>query len=197
LCAYQISGLTHTIENRRNPMKLIYAPGFVFVLALTCATAQSTNVPQTTPPVNPSTPATQVGSGAQTKEGTPAPAPSTTGGVAGTASSTATQAPDAAAPNGVSAPTDSDLESQIQNALSKEPTLNGDSPHVTVSSDNIDLSGKVNTSKEKITATRIVQSYAGSKKLVNHLTVGNQTPSSTSDQTGKDNQPTGSNSPKK
>ncbi|HZU33951.1 MAG TPA: BON domain-containing protein, partial [Candidatus Angelobacter sp.] len=89
------------------------------------------------------------------------------------------------------------LESQIQNALSKEPTLSGNSAHVTVSGDTIDLSGKVNTSKEKITATRIVQSYAGSKKVVNHLTVGNQTPSSTSDQTGKDNTSTGSTSPKK
>ena len=66
--------------------------------------------------------------------------------------------------------TDSDLESQIQNALSKEPTLTGDSPHVTVSGDTIELAGTVGTNKEKITATRIVQSYAGSKKLVNRLT---------------------------
>jgi hypothetical protein len=29
----------------------------------------------------------------------------------------------------------------------------------------------VGTNKEKITATRIVQSYAGSKKLVNKLTI--------------------------
>jgi hypothetical protein len=72
----------------------------------------------------------------------------------------------------VSAPADPDLESQIQNALSKEPTLTGNSTHVTVSGDTIELAGTVGTNKEKVTATRIVQSYAGSKKLVNRLIVG-------------------------
>ena len=67
--------------------------------------------------------------------------------------------------------TDSDLQSQIQNALSKEPTLNGDSPRVNVSGDTVELAGNVGTNKEKITATRIVQSYTGSKKLVNKLTI--------------------------
>jgi hypothetical protein len=67
--------------------------------------------------------------------------------------------------------TDSDLQSQIQNALSKEPTLTGDSARVNVSGDTVELAGAVGTNKEKITATRIVQSYAGSKKLVNKLTI--------------------------
>jgi hypothetical protein len=67
--------------------------------------------------------------------------------------------------------TDSDLQSQIQNALSKEPTLTGDSPRVNVSGDTVELAGAVGTNKEKITATRIVQSYSGSKKLVNKLTI--------------------------
>ena len=67
--------------------------------------------------------------------------------------------------------TDSDLQSQIQNALSKEPTLTGDSPRVNVSGDTVELAGTVGTNKEKITATRIVQSYTGSKKLVNKLTI--------------------------
>jgi osmotically-inducible protein OsmY len=66
---------------------------------------------------------------------------------------------------------DSDLQSQIQNALSKEPTLSGDSPRVNVSGDTVELAGNVGTNKEKITATRIVQSYTGSKKLVNKLTI--------------------------
>jgi osmotically-inducible protein OsmY len=68
--------------------------------------------------------------------------------------------------------TDSDLQSQIQNALSKEPTLTGDTARVNVSGDTVELAGAVGTNKEKITATRIVQSYAGSKKLVNKLTIG-------------------------
>jgi hypothetical protein len=65
----------------------------------------------------------------------------------------------------------SDLQGQIQNALSKEPTLTGANPHVTVTGDTIELTGSVGTNKDKITASRIVQSYAGSKKLVNNLTV--------------------------
>jgi osmotically-inducible protein OsmY len=35
----------------------------------------------------------------------------------------------------------------------------------------VELAGTVGTNKEKITATRIVQSYTGSKKLVNKLTI--------------------------
>lgn len=70
--------------------------------------------------------------------------------------------------------TDSDLEGQIQNALNKEPTLSGDNTRVKVAADSIELNGNVNTNKEKVTATRIVQSYAGSRKLVNHLSVGNR-----------------------
>jgi hypothetical protein len=176
--------------------KLLYLLSFALAMGL-AATAQTSSQTQT-PPVNPTTPANQIGSGAQTKAGTPAsstttpggqvnppdaaqppaqganPNPSTTGGVAGAASSSATQVPAGDnASAGVATMTDSDLESQIQNALSKEPTLTGDSAHVKVSGDTIDLTGTVGTSKEKITATRIVQSFAGSKKLVNHLTIGN------------------------
>jgi hypothetical protein len=138
-------------------------------------TAQTAQQPQT-PSVNPSVPATQ----SPASPGTATP--STTGGIAGSASSSSgqvpkaqipeTQIPEAQAPgNSISAVADSDLESQIQTALSKEPTLSGDSAHVTVSGDTVELAGTVGTSKEKVTATRIVQSYAGSKKLVNRLTI--------------------------
>jgi hypothetical protein len=148
---------------------------FGFVLSVTALIAQ-TAPQQQTPPISPSTPATRVGDGAQNKAGTPVPpsttAPSTSGGVAGSATSSTTQSPDLPSSEGVSAMSDSDLASQIQNALSKEPTLTGDSPHVTVSGDTIELAGAVNTNKEKITATRIVQSYAANKKLVNKLTIG-------------------------
>ena len=153
----------------------IYVLGFGFALSIGALTAQTAQQQPTTP-VNPSTPATQVGDGAQSKAGTPVQptttAPSAPGGVAGaTSSSTAqtTNAQDSAA--GVSVMTDSDLQSQIQNALSKEPTLSGDSARVNVSGDTVELAGTVGTNKEKITATRIVQSYTGSKKLVNKLTI--------------------------
>ena len=154
----------------------IYVLGFGFVLSVSALTAQTTPPQQPTTPVNPSTPATHVGDGAQSKAGTPVQptttAPSPTGGVAGAASSSTAQTPNAQdSAGGVSTMTDSDLQSQIQNALSKEPTLSGDSPHVNVSGDTVDLAGNVGTNKEKITATRIVQSYTGSKKLVNKLTI--------------------------
>ena len=174
--------------------KPVYLVSFGLALALT-ASAQNSSQTQT-PPVNPTTPATQIGSGAQSKAGTPAqtsttptgqvnptgtaepPAQSTTpnstsGGVAGAAGASATQPPatgDNAA--GIAAVSDSDLESQIQNALNKEPTLSSDSTHVKVSGDTVELAGTVATNKEKITATRIVQSFTGSKKVVNRLTIG-------------------------
>ena len=170
---------------------------FCFGIVMTLAASSQTSSQTQTPPVSSTTPANEVGSGAQTKAGTPAPSttnstgqvnptgtaqpPAPTanpsvppsGGVAGAASSSATQSPSVDnSSSGIAAVTDSDLEGQIQNALNKEPTLTGDNPHVSVSSEAIELAGNVGTSKERITATRIVQSYAGSKKVVNHLTVG-------------------------
>ncbi len=153
----------------------MYVLGFGFVLSVAGLTAQTSQQQQPTTPVNPSTPANQVGDGAQSKAGTPVQPTTTapaTGGVSGAASSSSPQTPDAQdSAGGVSTMTDSDLQSQIQNALSKEPTLSGDSPHVNVSGDTVELAGAVGTNKEKITATRIVQSYTGSKKLVNKLAI--------------------------
>lgn len=171
--------------------------GFSVALAAMGQTASQTQSQTQTPPVTSTTPSTQVGNGAQTKAGTPTPSATTppagqvnptgtdqapqtttpntpaTGGVGGAASSSATQSsPVEPSSTGVAAVSDPDLEGQIQNALNKEPTLTGDSTHVTVTPDSIELSGNVNTSKEKLTASRIVQSYAGNKKVLNHLTIG-------------------------
>jgi hypothetical protein len=94
--------------------------------------------------------------------------------------------------NGVNAMANSDLQGQIQGALTKEPTLTGDSPNVTVTGDTIELNGNVATNKEKITATRIVQSYSGSKKLVNNLNVVGRGDRSSSSHTAS---PTGDRQP--
>jgi len=149
--------------------------GLLFSVAAVAQNPQQ----QPTTPVNPTTPANQVGDGAQSKSGVPvAPtstSPGTTGGVAGAASSSTAQAPDAqSSSSGINVMADSDLQGQIQNALTKEPTLTGDSAHVTVSGDTVELAGSVKSNKEKITASRIVQSYSGSKKLVNNLTINGQ-----------------------
>lgn len=153
-----------------------YVLGFGFVLSIGALMAQTGQPQQPATPVSPSTPATHVGDGAQDKAGTPVQpttaAPTATGGVAGAASSTTAQPPDAQnSTGGISGMSDSDLQSQIQNALSKEPTLTGDSPRVNISGDTVELAGNVGSNKEKITATRIVQSYTGSKKLVNKLAI--------------------------
>ncbi|HEY5027061.1 MAG TPA: BON domain-containing protein [Candidatus Angelobacter sp.] len=181
----------------------LYALGFGLVLCVVGVTAQATQQQQQAPPVNPNTPATRIGDGGQSKAGTPVPsatAPSTAGGVAGTATSSTVQSPDVQdSAGGVSAMTDSDLQSQIQNALSKEPTLTGDSARVNVAGDTVELAGAVRTNKEKITATRIVQSYAGSKKLVNKLTIGRRTekasPSSPDNGTDRHNTTNPANNP--
>jgi hypothetical protein len=67
---------------------------------------------------------------------------------------------------------DPELQSQIQNALAKEPTLAGENVRASVAEESIEVSGNVATAREKLTATRIVQSYAGNKKVVSHLAVG-------------------------
>jgi hypothetical protein len=96
------------------------------------------------------------------------------GGVAGAAGSGTGQAQVAETPNPSANPpvSDTELQSQIQNALSKEPTLSGDSVRVSVAEDSIEMSGNVATPREKLTASRIVQSYAGNKKVVSHVTIG-------------------------
>ncbi|HKT50901.1 MAG TPA: BON domain-containing protein [Candidatus Angelobacter sp.] len=69
---------------------------------------------------------------------------------------------------------DSELQSQIQNALSKEPTLSGDTVNVRVTAESINITGSVATAREKLTATRIVDSYAGNRKVISHLTIGDK-----------------------
>lgn len=67
--------------------------------------------------------------------------------------------------------TDVELQAQIQNALNKEPTLSGDIVIVKVSEEKVEIAGTVATWQEKLTATRIVESYAGNRKLVSRLNV--------------------------
>jgi len=64
-----------------------------------------------------------------------------------------------------------DIQMQIQNALQKDPTLSSDNITVSVTDDAIELSGTVASGKEKQTAKRIAQSYAGNRKVKEHLTV--------------------------
>jgi osmotically-inducible protein OsmY len=75
------------------------------------------------------------------------------------------------APGATAAAASGDIQMQIQNALQKEPTLSNDNISVSVTDDAIELNGTVASGKEKQTAKRIAQSYAGNRKVKEHLTV--------------------------
>jgi len=78
------------------------------------------------------------------------------------------------------------LQVKIGSALKSEPTLSTSNVLVNVSGDTIELSGSVPSGKEKITARRIAQSFAGNRKVVDRITV-----------TGRGNGATPPDSPKK
>lgn len=124
------------------------------------ATAQSTTAPAQ------SITSMAGNSGAATA---PANAAGTGSGGVDSAKTQATENPQSAA----ASTSDSELQTQIQQALNKEPTLSDDTVNVAVSGRSIDLSGRVGNARQKLTATRIVQSYAENRKVVDHLTIGN------------------------
>lgn len=70
-----------------------------------------------------------------------------------------------------SSPDSTTLQSTIQEKLKNEPMLSSSSVNVNVTDSTIELSGSVATGKEKTTAERIAQSYAGNRKVVDRITV--------------------------
>jgi len=66
---------------------------------------------------------------------------------------------------------DSELQVEIQNSLDKQPSLTGARVRATVTEQQIELSGSVARSRDKLTAARIALSYAANKKLANRITV--------------------------
>lgn len=72
------------------------------------------------------------------------------------------------------------LQSQIQNALQTEPTLKNDSVNVSVNDSTIELSGNVQTGKEKETAYRIASSFAENRRVKDRITVSGRGAASSS-----------------
>jgi osmotically-inducible protein OsmY len=66
---------------------------------------------------------------------------------------------------------DDQLQQQIQTALKNDPSLSNSTIMVSLATDSIELSGDVATGKEKKTAQRIAESYAGNRKMKNNITV--------------------------
>jgi len=62
------------------------------------------------------------------------------------------------------------LQSQIQLAITNEPTLDRSNINVNVTQDEITLSGSVSNGKERQTAERIAQSYAENRRVTDRLT---------------------------
>jgi len=63
------------------------------------------------------------------------------------------------------------IQSEIQNALQQQGTLSGSNIQTNVTDSDVELTGTVATPDQKQTAERIAGSYAGSRRVVNHITV--------------------------
>ncbi len=68
-------------------------------------------------------------------------------------------------------PANSELQSQIQEALSRDPALSKCSVIVAASADGIDLTGNAGSSRERLAAWRLAESYARGMKVANHIVV--------------------------
>lgn len=139
----------------------------------------------------------------QTRSQQPAPKDPTTPSPTETPSSNPSPTPpDEPSAQGANTTSTGDLQAQIQNALKNEPTLTNDNINVSVTDNEIDLSGTVANGKAKLTAKRIAQSYAGNRKVKEHLTVsGGQdnvsTPARNSENPASNGKPSGNKPPQK
>ena len=64
-----------------------------------------------------------------------------------------------------------ELQSQIQEALSKDPSLSKCGVVVTAAAEGIDLTGSAGSSRERLAVWRLAESYARGKKVENHIVV--------------------------
>jgi len=144
-----------------------------------------------------------------------APAPSSTGGVAGAAAPTNPNGAQSAAgataiganagvprttkpaaeaaldQSQLSITNASALQGEIQTALQNEPTLRGDSVNVSVNDSTIELSGTVQTGKERETANRIASSFAGNRRVKDKITVSGRGSSNPNPGSSMNNNPAG------
>jgi osmotically-inducible protein OsmY len=61
----------------------------------------------------------------------------------------------------------STVQAQIENAIHNDPALGNSHVSILVSDTAIDMSGTVPTSKDRVSATRIAQSFGANRKIVN------------------------------
>ena len=150
--------------------------GMGFVSAGAYQQSQSSQQPQPAQPSGSQSGTAQSPSTSQSPSGEP-PSTQTAPNPSGSASQTPSsseQTPSSQQAPGTTAAAGGDIQMQVQNALQKEPTLSNDNITVSVTDDTIELNGTVSSGKEKQTAKRIAQSYAGNRKVKEHLTVAGQ-----------------------
>ena len=154
-------------------LAMIVVLGSGFALAQTTpqqpATPQGTSpsAPQTQPQTQPSNPDQQQPSAAPDQSKTPANAP-------GTEPSTGQKKPDdqTKMPQSDAAPAATgDIQSNIQSAIQKDPTLATANVTVAVSSKAVVLTGTVPNKDAKDTAERIAKENSGGLKVKSHLKI--------------------------
>ncbi len=74
-------------------------------------------------------------------------------------------------PQAEAAPSTTDVQSNIQSALQKDPSLASSNIQVNVTNKEVELSGTVNSADEKKTAEQIAKSNAGGRKVKSKIKV--------------------------
>lgn len=72
---------------------------------------------------------------------------------------------------GTTLPDNASLQGQLQTAFKNDPNLRNDNVATNVTDATIELTGTVASGKERQTAKAIAESYAGNRKVVDHITV--------------------------
>jgi len=75
---------------------------------------------------------------------------------------------------GTTLPDNASLQGQIQTAFRHDPSLADDSITANVTDTTIELTGTVSSGKDRQSAKALAESYAGNRKVVDHLTVANK-----------------------
>ena len=105
---------------------------------------------------------------------------SNAGGTTQPASNTGAQSSTGAQENpgtpevGTTLPDNASLQGQIQNAFKNDSNLRNGNIVTNVTDESIELTGTVATGKDRQAAKAIAESYAGNRKVVDHLTVAGQ-----------------------
>jgi osmotically-inducible protein OsmY len=79
-------------------------------------------------------------------------------------------------PQGEAAPSTTDVQSNIQAAIQKEPSLASSNIQVNVTNKEVELSSTVSSAEEKKTAEQIAKSNAAGRKVKSHLKVSSAAP---------------------